>query len=252
MQSYIELMAKPREVNPAFLIALGAHCRKIRMQRGYSIDRLSKESGVLSASVIHRLESGKRPVSISSIERFAEVLGLHPKDLLDFEYSTENKILPIDHPDLKKKKFVNYFPLYTLKAAAGYFGKAEEVDPEGWIEVSGLKADQNMFVVRAVGHSMEPKIKDGDFVVFRANPSGSRQGKIVLVQYRGPADPETGGSYTVKKYSSTKIQSQGEWSEEWRHEQITLSPINKEYRPIVLTPRNEDDCRVIAEFVRVV
>ena len=45
---------------------------------------------------------------------------------------------------------------------------------------------------RAVGRSMEPMIHDGDFLVFRANPVGTRQGKIVLAQYRGPADPETG------------------------------------------------------------
>ena len=66
------------------------------------------------------------------------------------------------------------------------------------------RLDERMFVCRAVGRSMEPTIRDGDYVVFRAKPVGTRQGKIVLAQYRGPADPDTGGAFTVKRYSSEK------------------------------------------------
>ncbi|MFR8553974.1 MAG: S24 family peptidase [Bacteroides cellulosilyticus] len=40
------------------------------------------------------------------------------------------------------------------------------------------KLNRNMYVVQAVGHSMEPTIHDGDYCVFRSNPAGSRQGKI--------------------------------------------------------------------------
>ena len=80
-------------------------------------------------------------------------------------------------------------PLYSLKAAAGYFGNAEPVEPEGWVEADGAgRLDKRMFVCRAVGRSMEPRIHDGDYVVFRAKPAGTRQGKIVLVQYRGAAE----------------------------------------------------------------
>ena len=46
-------------------------------------------------------------------------------------------------------------------------------------------------------------------MVFRAKPAGTRQGRIVLVQYRGEADPDTGGSYTVKRYSSEKVAAEG-------------------------------------------
>ena len=49
---------------------------------------------------------------------------------------------------------------------------------------------------------MEPRIHDGDYCVFRAKPEGTRQGKIVLAQYRGPADPETGvcGAAVASRY----------------------------------------------------
>src|SRR5206468_1128066 len=96
-------------------------------------------------------------------------------------------------------------PLYTLKAAAGYFGNGEAVEPEAWIDATGLGTlDDGMFVARAEGRSMEPAIHHDDFVVFRARPVGTREGKIVLAQYRGPADPDTGGSFAVKRYSSQK------------------------------------------------
>jgi SOS-response transcriptional repressor LexA len=80
----------------------------------------------------------------------------------------------------------------------------------------------------------------------RTKPGGSRQGKIVLVQYRGPADPETGGSFTVKRYSSEKSAS-GDGS--WHHERILLEPLNPAFRPIELTAENEGDVAVLAEYV---
>lgn len=95
---------------------------------------------------------------------------------------------------------------------------------------------------------MEPQIHDGDLCVFRAKPVGSRRGKIVLAQYRGPADPETGGAFTVKRYSSVK---QADAESEWRHETITLSPLNPDFIPIVLKSEKEGDVEIIAELISV-
>ena len=93
---------------------------------------------------------------------------------------------------------------------------------------------------------MEPRIPDGSLCVFRANPQGSRQGKIVLVQHRGVSDPETGGAFTVKRYRSEKsVDEQGRW----RHKRIVLEPINPEYQPITLQPRSEGDVVIVAELV---
>lgn len=83
-------------------------------------------------------------------------------------------------------------------------------------------------------------------LVFRADPVGSRVGKIVLVQYRGPEDPETGGAYTVKKYDSEKVPD-GEGG--WKHERIVLSPLNLEYAPIALEEDQAESVNVVAEVV---
>lgn len=159
------------------------------------------------------------------------------------------RVVPPDHERVRAERFRTMLPVYSLRAAAGYFGAGEEVELEGWIEVAGVgKLDERMFVARAVGRSMEPTIRDGDLLVFRAKPTGTRQGKTVLARYRGPADPETGGSFTVKKYSSEKI-ADGDGG--WRHTKVALSPTNPDFEPIVLTPKAKEDFSVIAEFVAV-
>ena len=159
------------------------------------------------------------------------------------------KIFSFEEARRKRQAFKTMLPLYGLRAAAGYFGEGEAVEPEGWIEAAGIgKLDEGMFVCRAVGRSMEPSIRDGEYLVFRAKPAGTRQGKIVLVQYRGPADPDTGGAFAVKRYRSEKKESPGGG---WRHSRVTLSPTNPAYDPIVLTDEDAGNVQVVAEFVTV-
>lgn len=95
---------------------------------------------------------------------------------------------------------------------------------------------------------MEPVIHDGDLLVFRADPVGTRQGKIVLARYCGPADPETGGAFTVKRFSSEK---RGADEGEWRHMRIVLSPLNPDYAPIVIADNEAEEFGIAAEFIAV-
>jgi len=179
---------------------------------------------------------------VASLAQLTESLVLSPAE-------PQMKLFAFDDERAKQDAFKRVLPLYSLKAAAGYFGQGEAVEPEGWIEAEGLgRLSEQMFVCRAVGRSMEPTIRDGDFLVFRAKPAGSRSGKTVLVQYRGAADPDTGGAFTVKRYSSVKESADGN---SWRHAGVTLSPTNPEYQPIVLTGDDAANIAVIAELVTV-
>jgi len=111
----------------------------------------------------------------------------------------------------------------------GTLGQVRKVSQEaGKIESS--KLNRNMFVSRVVGKSMEPLIPDGSYCIFQANVVGSRNGKVVLVQWNTPIDPETGGKYTVKKYTSKK---KYESDDSFQHEEITLSPINPSFKAII-------------------
>ena len=154
------------------------------------------------------------------------------------------RLISLEDGRVKREAFRTLLPLYSLKA-----GNGEAVDPESWVEADGIgKLDERMFVAKVVGRSMEPRIRDGEYCVFRAHPVGSRQGKIVLAQYHGPADPDNGGSFTVKRYASKKV-ANGNGG--WKHTKITLSPVNPEFKPIELTAESEDEVAVIAEFVAV-
>ncbi len=159
------------------------------------------------------------------------------------------ELVSAEEPRSHTEAYRTLLPVYSLKAAAGVFGTGEEVEMDGWIEVEGIGTlDESMFVAQVRGYSMEPQICDGEYCVFRADVVGSRQGKIVLVQHRDIEDPETGGSYTVKRYLSEK-EPGGE--EGWRHTKITLEPLNETFEPIIIDPDDEDEVRIIAEFVKI-
>ncbi len=133
-----------------------------------------------------------------------------------------------------EERYVTCVPLVSLKAAAGAFSDPQYVDDEDftWAAVeTGRRLRPGMFVAQVVGRSMEPAIPDGAYCLFAAPVEGTRQGKTVLVQMRGAADPESGERYTVKRYESEKVAEE----DSWQHTRITLTPVNPEFEPIVLT-----------------
>ncbi|HEY2091125.1 MAG TPA: S24 family peptidase [Thermoanaerobaculia bacterium] len=149
-----------------------------------------------------------------------------------------------------KDRYVRCVPLVPLKAAAGAFSDPQQVadDDFEWVEVeNGRRIRPGMFVAQIVGRSMEPGIEDGAYCLFAAPVTGSRQGRIVLVQLRDATDPETGHRYTVKRYESEKTGA----GESRRHTRVTLKPTNPAYAPIVLEGVEEDAVQVIAEVVEV-
>ena len=146
-------------------------------------------------------------------------------------------------------KYIDFLPLYSIRAACGYFGEGEMVDESGWMKVESMgKLNRNMFIVQAVGHSMEPFIYDGDYCVFRVNPAGSRQGKVVLAEHHNYYDPDYAGSYSIKTYTSKKtFDTEGNWI----HEEIVLQPKNSDYSPIIIEEENSDEFRIVGEFIGV-
>ena len=147
------------------------------------------------------------------------------------------------------EQFVRYLPVYGLKAACGAFESNELPGVTGWVDIaeSGIhpKGDLNYFVCQAKGHSMEPRIQDGDYVVCRfytPQSAGSRNGKMVLAsisEYDGDYD----GRYTIKEYRSEK-------NANGTGKSVTLYPLNKDYSPIELS--EDDDVRIVAEVMGVV
>lgn len=152
------------------------------------------------------------------------------------------------------KPFVNAVPVYDLKIAAGLFSDTQSlsnIDDFDWVELSdNFRMREGLFVAQVVGESMNKRIPNGAWCLFKLNPVGTRQGKIVLVQHRSIDDPDTGGHYTVKVYESEKISSD---SGEWQHSRIILRPDSTDtsYEPIVFDDTDAAELVVVAEFVAV-
>ena len=180
------------------------------------------------------------------------------KDTSWFQQATEEKtaaepvVLRLVRPR-QKECYVNCVPLVPLKAAAGYFGDLSsgiDLDSEwGWARVNThRKLRPGMFIAKVVGKSMEPRIPDGAYCLFSAPVTGTRQGLTVVVEMLDDADPETGESYTVKRYESRKITSE---DGTWRHVKIILKPDNPDFQPIELTCEDEGSVQVVAELLEV-
>ena len=128
-------------------------------------------------------------------------------------------------------------PLYTLRAANGYFEDGEVPEEEGWVDASGngfTPDPKRHFAVHAKGNSMLNKIKDGDICVFEWYRGGSRNGEIVLTECN-EKDIDYGGMYTIKKYQSEKVVTE----EGWQHTKVELIPLNKDYETIEVDSETE-------------
>jgi phage repressor protein C with HTH and peptisase S24 domain len=94
---------------------------------------------------------------------------------------------------------------------------------------------------------MEPRIPDGSLCVFRAGVTGSREGRLVLVEYDGGG---TNDRHTVKRYHSVKEQlPDGSPDVTWKHKNIRLEPLNPDFEAWELNPE-EDRFRIVAEFIQ--
>lgn len=135
------------------------------------------------------------------------------------EILSESRLIP----------FENSIPLFNLKAAAGDFSLFQII-PEQYQEVewvalpSRYKASSDLFACKVIGDSMNKIIPNGSICLFRKYGGGSRNGKIVLAQYRSIQDPDSGSGFTVKEYHSIKKYDDDQWS----HDSITLKPLSYE------------------------
>lgn len=160
------------------------------------------------------------------------------------------------------KPHQNSVPIYDLAIAAGQFSESQsvnEVPQDGdidtikqydWVELpDAFRPQAGLFVARVVGESMNRRIPNGSWCLFKLAPGGTRQGKVVLVQHRDIDDIDTGGHYTIKVYESEKA-SHDEGG--WQHTKITLKPDTTAtgYEPIVLKD-DAGELKVIAEMVAV-
>lgn len=146
-------------------------------------------------------------------------------------------------------------PVIDLRLAAGAFSapQALEEGATDWVVLPDwVRPQPGLFVAQVLGESMNRRIPNGAWCLFRANPTGTREGKVVAVQHRSIDDPETGGQYTIKVYSSEKVPAEDGG---WRHRRITLRPDSDRpgFEPIVIEVGDGDEgFVVVGEMLMVV
>lgn len=202
--------------------------------------------GVAAAST---MQSAALPVSTDRVDEPARAAtaGASPKDVRD-------NVIPLRRvTSAELASGVPAAPLVDLRIAAGGFSGPQALQDAAldWIALPDwVSAQPGLFVAQVMGESMNRRIPSGAWCLFRANPAGTRQGKIVVVQHRGISDPETGGRYTVKRYKSEKVAAP---DGSWQHTRIELWPETDRpgYEPIVIEVADEGEFEVVGEFLMV-
>ncbi len=173
------------------------------------------------------------------------------------------KVLPFRRvPPEEVRPFVNAVPVYDLKVAAGRFSAGqtveevpqhEEVTNPGafeWAALDGARRPApGLFVAQVEGESMNRRIPNGAWCLWRLHPAGPREGKVVLARHRDIHDTDL-GAYTVKVYASEKVKDKHGGTERRR---ITLSPSSSDptFAPLIFDESTGDDLSILAELVEV-
>src|SRR5271165_1459640 len=221
----------------------------VRLRRDW--DELAPDEAEVLSAIEYDLASKAREMGATQLLEYLEdtlsnaVQVTDRREVLVDDFERALARLYREHVQSTVRPFVTHLPRYSLAVAAGKFLENQEVSEDGWEETpADLRLTPQLFVAKIAGRSMEPRIPDGSLCVFRHDVTGSRQGRLVLVEQLGGGANDR---YTVKRYSSEKAQRE---DGSWLHEKITLQPLNPEFEAWTLDPE-EEKFRIVAEFVRV-
>jgi len=179
-----------------------------------------------------------------------------PVESLIYDYLTfeEIKNNSVQKGSLKtmdfEQKLTNPIPLYDFYAAAGTFSEMQSNSDFTLIEgPEKIDPKNDYFACKIIGESMNRVIPNGSICLFKKYSGGSRNGKIVLVEYRDIQDQDFNSAFTVKTYSSEKEVS----DESWKHSSIVLRPnsFDNSFKNIIINKEDGPGMRVVGEFIKI-
>jgi hypothetical protein len=237
-------------VRPAereLLRRVGRRVAELRAASGLTQEALATALGIATKN-LQRLEGGTQNLTLVSLAGVARQLGVDVLDLLR---------APTDSPprraartswlsglaelgvDVSDWEVPGAIPVTTLVAAAGGLGEGRVVEARAWALLPDRRAkpEPGSFLARVVGGSMEPRVPDGAWCVFRAPASAARGDGVALVAVRDPGDDAA--RYLVKRVEKTR----------GRRGIVTLASLAPGFAPIELEAARAE---VLADLVRVV
>lgn len=78
------------KLKESILVKFGQHVKKLRTDSGLSQDEVVMNSDRLIKATVSDVENGKRNLTFTTLIDLAKGLGRTPKELLDFDFSTED------------------------------------------------------------------------------------------------------------------------------------------------------------------
>lgn len=152
---------------------IGNNIKRARELKGLTQDELAKRMGYKSRSTIARIENGDNDVSQSKLKKFADILDVS----IDFLLEDGSKKLQFPHSQGIRipilGRVVAGIPLEAITDIEGY----EEITPK-------MASRGDFFALRIQGHSMEPRIEDGEIVICQCQ-SDVDSGDIAIVLVNG-------------------------------------------------------------------
>ncbi len=196
---------------------IGQRLKHIRESKGISRRELAKMMGkdeVSFEQYLYKLESGKiSNPGIELIEAISKALNISTKDLLE-----ETK----EHDEIQTLFAI---PIINVKAGAGNPLYAEE-----YIYVNDIVPSKYVSAIKVKGDSMEPIIKDGEYVIIDTSSKDIINGKIYVIS------DEDGGLLIRRIYRLNGGV-------------LKLLPENELYKSQTV---KADDIRIIGKAIRVV
>lgn len=192
---------------------LSANLRALMARRGISRIKLSDELNIKYTTLTDWIKGRTYP-RIESIEKLADYFNVNKSDLVEGKDPREIS------------KGIVAVPIIGTIAGGSPILASENVQGNIFEVKSGLPTGP-LFYLRVKGKSMEPTIKDGSLVLIHQQPE-VENGEIAAVMINNEA--------TLKRVHATD----GKY---------ILTPDNPKFKPIVLTPDNDN--QILGKAIRV-
>lgn len=77
-----------------FLNKIGKRIEEIRISKNLTHEKMAERMGLDDVRQVGRIVRAETNFSSSELSRFAYVLGVHPRELLDFDFDITEKYIP--------------------------------------------------------------------------------------------------------------------------------------------------------------
>lgn len=162
----------------------------------------------ISLQYVQRIEAGQVNMTLASLKRWAEELGVTPAALLDRPTSSRPgrgrppRTGQFELPFRRVKRSPRAIPVYGFKVAAGAWSEWQQARIVAWVSPPpGVRAARGLFLVQVVGRSMEPKVPDGAWCLCSRPWPNPGTGQIGIFLRSPSTEPEGGGTFTLKQYA---------------------------------------------------